>query len=193
MFARRRLLTILVTCPANGKYVKEFTISAAEIAELVEAPNENNTTTSNIPVPTIAVPETKFEDPAILSMGKKPIPANQSISTFTQWSPTAMEKVDSVHTVTSRDDRTMEDFPLSTLVEPIQQIYISEVEANSVGDGLILDEKEPQAAVLSSLSKPKRPRKRKNARKAASSDFPEPSIAPTQETAKSKGWSKHLC
>jgi enhancer of mRNA-decapping protein 3 len=168
--------------------VKEFTINAVEIAELVEAPNEKKTTQSNLTVPTIAVPETKFEDPAILSMGKKPTLVNQSIPAFSQWSPTAMEKVDSLRTVTSRDDRTVEEFPTSTLVEPVQQTYISEVEANSVGDGLILDEKEPEIPVLPPVTKTKRPRKRKNTRKAAGGELPDPGVTPAQETSKSKGW-----
>lgn len=168
--------------------MKEFTINAIEIAELVEAPNENKASQSNIPVPTLAVPETKFEDPAILSMGKKPTQVNQSIPTFTQWNETVMKKVDSLRTVTSRDDRTVEDFPTSTLVEPIQQIYISEVEANSVGDGLILDEKEPELAAAPLVTKAKRTRKRKNPRKATGSDLPQPDVTPAQETSKSKGW-----
>ena len=168
--------------------MKEFTINAVDIAELVEAQNENKSSQSNIPVPTIEVLETKFEDPAILSMGKKPTQTNQSVPSFTQFSPTAMEKVDSLRTITSRDDRTVEDFPTSTLVEPVQQIYISEVEANSVGDGLILDEKEPELSAAPPAAKTKRPRKRKNARKAANSDLREPDITPAQETSKSKGW-----
>jgi enhancer of mRNA-decapping protein 3 len=186
------LLTSLVTCPANGKYVKEFTIDAVEIAELVEAPSENTVPQSTGPAPTIpvvAVPQMKFDDPAILSMGKKPTPVNRPIPSFSQWSSAAMERVESSRTVTSRDDRTIEDLPTALLVEPVQQIYISEVEANSVGEGLILDEKEPELSAGPPVTKPKRTRKRKgHARKAAGGDLPEPEVTPSQETSKSKGW-----
>lgn len=176
----------LVTCPANGKYVKEFTINAVEIAELVEAPNENKAAQLNIPVP-IPVPELKFEDPAILRMGKKPTHDNLPLPVISKWSPTEMEKVDSLRTITSRDERTVEDFASSTLVEPLQQIYISEVEANSVGDGLILDEKEPELSAAPPVAKTRR-RKRKHTRKAAGGELPEPDVTPAQETSKSKGW-----
>jgi enhancer of mRNA-decapping protein 3 len=188
----RQLLTPLVTCPAISKYVKEFTINAADIAELVEAPNEPSASQSNAPtpqVPTITVPENKFEDPAILSMGKKPTLANQPMPEFPQWGSTATERVDSLRTGTSADGRTAGEFPALTLVEPLQQIYISEVEANSLGDGLILDEKEPELSAAPPVLKTKRARKRKgHARKAAGGDLPEPDVTPAQETSKSKGW-----
>ncbi|SZF02395.1 unnamed protein product [Blumeria hordei] len=54
-----------VTCPATGKYISEFTIKASEIQELVEAQSDN--------VQSLEERESKaFDDPAILSVGKRP-------------------------------------------------------------------------------------------------------------------------
>lgn len=185
------MLTLVVTCPAINKYVHEFTINAADIAELVEAPNDSapQTKAPTPQVPTITVPENKFEDPAILSMGKKPMLGHQQMPEFPQWGSTATERADSLRTGTSLDGRTAGEFPALTPIEPLQQIYISEVEANSLGDGLIVDEKEPELSAAPPVVKTKRARRRKgNARKAAGGDFPEPDVTPAQETSKSKGW-----
>lgn len=181
-----------VTCPANGKYVNEITINAVEISELVEAPNENTRPQSNVP-PVKALPRTNFEDPAILSVGKKPTPVNRSMPVFPQLNPTLMERVDSSRTVTSRSDRAPKDITAATLVEPIQQIYISEVEGGGIGEGLILDEKDAEEAEFSPALPATKPakrnrRRRGHGRKTADGDLPEPDVTPAKETSKSKGW-----
>lgn len=188
------LIQILVTCPANGKYVKEFTINAAEIVELVEAPNENHNTHTNVPAPApaAAVLKKHFEDPAILSVGRKPTPVNQSMPVLPSWNNNLMERVDSSRTVTSRDDRALKDITAATLVEPLQQVYVSEVEVDGMGEGLILNEKEAEAEVSPAppvAKVAKRSRRRKGqARKTADEYFPEPDVVPAKETSKSKGW-----
>ena len=100
---------LLVTCPANGKYVPEFTINAAEIVELVEAGNENNASAVR-ELPPRATPVTQptktFEDPAILSVGKRPTSISRP-SIPNQWSSTSMERIDSARTATGRDEKTL--------------------------------------------------------------------------------------
>lgn len=74
-----------VYCPGNGKTITEITIRASEIIDLIEAPHETpangNFHNENFPPPQIpqqAAPQPNFtkpkpfEDPAILSMGRRP-------------------------------------------------------------------------------------------------------------------------
>lgn len=179
-----------VTCPANGKYVKEFTINAAEIIELVEAANENSNPRPTTPPASMAVPQTKsFEDPAILSMGKRPTPVNR-IQLPSQWTTAPMQRMDSSRTVTSRDDRvTVNISPASNLVEPMQQIHIAEVEADTFNGGLSREELEAESEVKPAepVVKKKRARRRKP-RSAAEDALLEPDVTPAKETIRSKGW-----
>jgi enhancer of mRNA-decapping protein 3 len=100
---------LLVTCPANGKYVPEFTINAAEIVELVEAGNENNAPDVRAPPPRatpVTQPTKTFEDPAILSVGKRPTSIIRP-SIPNQWGSTSMERIDSARTATGRDEKSL--------------------------------------------------------------------------------------
>lgn len=72
-----------VYCPDNGQFITEITIRARDIKDLIEAPKVN---AESAPVPTTAplVIKKSFEDPAILSMGRRPaaatsIPISQPI------------------------------------------------------------------------------------------------------------------
>jgi enhancer of mRNA-decapping protein 3 len=180
-----------VTCPANGKYVPEFTINAAEIVELVEAVNENAAT--KVPPPkATAVPPTKaFEDPAILSVGKRPVTASHP-SIPNQWSSTSMERVDSSRTATGREDRTvLRDVPpAAQLIEPMQKISVVDDEADDV-EGLVLEELDgastivPDQPVAKTVGK--RARRRKG-RKGGDESAQDPAATPAKETTRSKGW-----
>jgi enhancer of mRNA-decapping protein 3 len=182
-----------VTCPANGKYVNEFTIKASEIVELVEAPNENIVPRNAVPPVPVAVPQTKtFEDPAILSMGKRPAPVGQHV----QWQPPLMERMDSSRTVTSRDDRALKNItPALSLVEPLQQVHVAEVEADGFAGGLILEELEAEAAaeaeveILQPTVKQQQKKKRsRRGKKASEATYLEPDVTPAKETTRAKGW-----
>lgn len=182
-----------MTCPANGIYVKEFTINAAEIVELVEAPNENvGSRTAAPPLPT-AVPRTKtFEDPAILSVGKRPTPANHqdSIQAPSQWDAAPMQRMDSSRTVTSKDDRGSANvLPALSLVEPMQQVHIAEAGTDALADALIQEElgAELEVKIAQPAVKRKRTRRRKG-REAVGDAHLELDGVPAKETVRSKGW-----
>jgi enhancer of mRNA-decapping protein 3 len=175
--------------------VPEFTINAAEIVELVEAVNENITAKVNIPTPVAAVPVAKpkaFEDPAILSVGRKPTPVTQTPIPGPQWGSASMERTESTRTARAKDDRALKDItPAATLVEPMQGLSVQEVEANGGAHGLILEELEAEAPISPEQPAAKagrRPRRRKQGRRGADDSLQEPDVTPAKETTRSKGW-----
>ncbi|KAH8599624.1 YjeF N-terminal domain-containing protein [Bisporella sp. PMI_857] len=158
-----------VTAPASGRYFPQYTIQATEIAELVEAQNENVHIKGVPPAPIPAPQPKRFEDPAILSVGRRPTPGSRNLSNPSQWNSTSMERVDSSRTVTSRDDRVLKDItPVASLAEPLEDLHIAEVEAASVPETVILSELEADAEAeisapppLETKSAGKRSRRRK--------------------------------
>ncbi|TVY73228.1 Enhancer of mRNA-decapping protein [Lachnellula suecica] len=181
-----------VTCPANGKYVPEFTINAAEITSLVEAANEN------VPVPApIPAPAKKFEDPAILSMGKRPLAgAAGGAGHGVRTGNVAMERTESSRTVKARDQRALNDItPAATLVEPLRDVSLAEIEAEEEGPGIeaqILEELEADVRIEVEVeedlppAKQKRTRRQRGQRKKEGSK--ETEVVPAKETSKSQGW-----
>jgi len=175
----------IVTCPANGKYVPEFTINASEITELVEAVNENAA-----PLPSKAK-TSSFEDPAILSVGKRPTPVSvgHRPSIPGHWAGNAMEKTDSARTARERDQRALNDItPAATIVD------VSPVEIGV--EGLILEELEAEADIgppvkedvdLPPVKKTRTRRHRQRKKDGAAKDG-DPLVTPAKETTKSKGW-----
>jgi enhancer of mRNA-decapping protein 3 len=175
----------------------EFTINAAEIIELVEAVNENAVARpASIPVPVskevaslVSIPAKPrtFEDPAILSMGKRPQPAQQPI--YAPRNGGSMERTDSTRTARPRDDSVVSDMtPVAELVQPMQQAKLSErvkvppVEAQNLQELVAENDVSEQPA-----QKPtKRTRRRKG--QAKKDEFKEPDVTPAKETTKSKGW-----
>ncbi|TVY46715.1 Enhancer of mRNA-decapping protein 3 [Lachnellula cervina] len=174
-----------VTCPANGKYVPEFTINASEIIELVEAVNENAAPTPGVPPPKAKA----FEDPAILSVGKRPTPvlgSSARSSIPSHWQGNAMERTDSART--ARDQRVLNDItPAATLVTS----SVSPVEIGVDIDvaGLNLTELEAEATKeeeLPSIVKKTRTRRHRQRKKDAL--VKDGDVTPARETTKSKGW-----
>ncbi|KAA8567813.1 hypothetical protein EYC84_008268 [Monilinia fructicola] len=188
-----------VTCPANGKYVPEFMINAAEIVELVEAGNEEYKpppppAIQQMPVVVPASTAKSFEDPAILSMGKRPgskaSPAIP-IQSRSQWKGAPMERNDSVETAVGRDDRLKERITSSKLPESNTTDGIQDQEEREEAE--ILEELDVELAGLSvepALGKSgRRTRKRKNqGKKPVERAFQEPDVVPAKETTRSKGW-----
>jgi enhancer of mRNA-decapping protein 3 len=132
-----------VVCPANGNYVPEFTINAAEIVELVEAVNENAAppytakaypTDGSAPLP--PKPKT-FEDPAILSMGKRPTPTStDSLQAPSQWNLASMERKVLAQTTTGRAERALKDItPAATLVEPFNSVSMERIDSSRTAKG----------------------------------------------------------
>jgi len=115
----------------------------------VEAPNEN--INPNPPLAPIPIqPRASFADPAILSMGKRPTPVSQNhIQIHTQWNAASMERADSSRTVTSRDDRALQDItPTISLADSLHDIRIAEVEAEGIPESIILSELEGDAEAV---------------------------------------------
>lgn len=187
---------LLVTCPANGKYVPEFTINAAEIVELVEAGNENNTPAVKVPPPgatPVPRPTKTFEDPAILSVGKRPTPVSRP-SIPNQWSSTSMERVDSSRTATGREERpAIKEVAaaIAKLAEPMQKISVVEDEADDA-EALALEELDGAAHI--SFTQPiakaqgKRVRKRRGRKdREETPQDPTITVTPVKDNTKTKG------
>jgi enhancer of mRNA-decapping protein 3 len=187
---------LLVTCPANGKYVPEFTINAAEIVELIEAVNENNTLANKAPPPRaipVSQPTKTFEDPAILSVGKRPNPVSRP-SIPNQWTSTPMERMDSARTATGREEKSIVrdvPTPVAQLVEPMQKISVVEDEADDA-EAAALEELDGSAHIafaqpIAKVSK-KRARKRKGrGEREEGSQDPTITVTPVKDSTKAKG------
>ncbi|KAI9649315.1 enhancer of mRNA decapping [Ciborinia camelliae] len=187
-----------VTCPSNGKYVPEFTINAAEITELIEAGNENVKAPPSViqqkPVVVPASAAKKFEDPAILSMGKRPgseVSPAVSVPSQSQWKSTPMERDDSARSAVGREDRRKEQNTSSALPDSLTSQEIHNQEEH---EAEILEELDAELAGLSvepAFAKSgRRTRRRKNQGKKPVEEraFQEPDVIPAKETTRSKGW-----
>lgn len=136
--------------------MREFTINVGEIVELVEATSENAKPPAPVRVArTISSPRSQdFEDPAILSVGKRPpqrLSPSQRPSPIeprgsllsSQLSSQGMERVDSARTVISGSKNEREqmqetyDPQVEKLVEPMQQTRITEVEADVIPEVVV--------------------------------------------------------
>ncbi|TVY40248.1 Enhancer of mRNA-decapping protein [Lachnellula occidentalis] len=176
-----------VICPANGKYVPEFTINASEITELVEAVNENAA-----PPPALPPPKAKaFEDPAILSVGKRPTPtlgSSSRASIPSHWEDNAMERTDSART--ARDQRVLNDITVAATlatssVSPVEigidievaALHLTELEAEATKE----EEEEAPSVVKKTRTRRHRQRKKDGLVKDGE-------VTPASETTKSKGW-----
>ncbi|KAG9236597.1 YjeF N-terminal domain-containing protein [Amylocarpus encephaloides] len=181
-----------VTCPSNGHFVPEFTIKAAEIVELVEAGNENAApppAATAIPVQHGHTPVTpklqKLEDPAILSMGKRPA-IRERPSLPSQEGGASMGRVESAQTTKDRDQRLRASIVQSpaTLVDPMQKTKL-ETEKGPGPEAQILEELVAEEEVSEKpISKARRPRRRKGKKE----ETKEPNVTPAKDTVKSKGW-----
>ncbi|TVY23344.1 Enhancer of mRNA-decapping protein [Lachnellula hyalina] len=175
-----------VICPANGKYVPEFTINASEIIELVEAVNENAA-----PPPVVPPPKAKaFEDPAILSVGKRPTPtigSSSRPSIPSHWQSNAMERTDSART--ARDQRALNDItPAATLVtSSVSPVEIG-VDIDVAGLNLTELEAEATKEEEEAPSVVKKTRTRRHRQRKKDALIKDGEVTPARETTKSKGW-----
>ncbi|KAH8801686.1 YjeF N-terminal domain-containing protein [Xylogone sp. PMI_703] len=187
-----------VLSPATGKHIPEFTIKASEIVELVEAkieqlvPPVTHAPLSN-PIPK---PKT-FEDPAILSVGKRPTPTTQPPITI----PTSQPRLETPdgrrsleRIVITTEERIHRDaIPPSSIVEPMRNVRIEDVAESSTIERQILEELEagePEPEVLDApaAKSASRRRRRKVGRKGIENAFQEQDAIPAKETTRSKGW-----
>ncbi|KAF8854705.1 YjeF N-terminal domain-like protein [Acephala macrosclerotiorum] len=191
-----------VTCPANGKYLPEFTINALEIVDLVEAvSDENAPPTARTPKAIPVLPSTQkqqaFEDPAILSVGKRPTPTINVRPTIpTQWNSTSMERTESQRTAISREkgrekEPVRDITPAATLVDTLQQVNIKKEVDEDEGDKLAFEELDAAAFAPIEMAPEKAPKKgrRERRRKEKSErNSNDPKATPAKETKSSKGW-----
>ncbi|KAF4633112.1 hypothetical protein G7Y89_g5005 [Cudoniella acicularis] len=180
-----------VTCPANGKYVPEFTINAAEIVELVEAVSENAPPPKlpiPIPIPVqIARKAPTFEDPAILSVGKRPAAVSRPAIPG-EWHSNPMERTDSVRTAINRDEGPLSDItPAAELVDSMTNVSLAEVSADTGPEAQILEELAAEAEISEqpAVKQNRRTRRRKERGRKEEKEL---DITPAKETTKSKGW-----
>lgn len=190
--------------------------------ELAEAVNENAVPPPAAhahPAQAPAPPQKlkTFEDPAILSMGKRPTPINRPSA---QYSATSMERKESARTATGREERVLKDItPAATLVEPFNSVSMERIDSSMTARGRKESSKESTSATLVEpiqkiliadddtdviaeglilddqaevspahpVEKPKRHRRRKNGRRPEA-EFIEPDAAPGKETQRSKRW-----
>lgn len=183
-----------VTAPASGKYLPEFTINAAEIVELIEAVKEDAAPPVPIPAaaPVYTVPKPKaFEDPAILSVGKRPAPPTAPPNVPSEWHATSMERSDTVRKIVSRGEES-EPFhditPAANLVDPMQNVNLGSIGAGLGVEAQILqelatEEELPEQLVVKSG---KRSRRRKG--QGRREEAKEPDVTPVRDTTRSKGW-----
>ncbi|CZR57273.1 related to EDC3 Enhancer of mRNA DeCapping [Phialocephala subalpina] len=190
-----------VTCPANGKYLPEFTINALEIVDLVEAVSENAPPPNRTPkaIPILPAEKKKaFEDPAILSVGKRPTPTINVRPTIpTQWNSASMERTESQRTAISREKgrerETIRDITAAaTLVDPMQQVNVKE-EVDGEADENVLEELD--AAPFEPVEMPpepskatKKPRRERRRKEKSERNTNDPKATPAKETKRSKGW-----
>lgn len=132
-----------------------------------------------------------FEDPAILSVGRKPTPASRQTSSG-QWSATtAMERGDSSRTAKARNDSLPhhEVNVAATMGEVLKNISLAEVAASPLNYDDLEAEVEQEEVLPEQETAKRKPRKRK-AKKAADGGAHEVDVVPTKETTRSKGWRK---
>lgn len=174
-----------MVCPANGRTVDEYTIQAADIIELVEAPRESTLS------PKITPPQPqRFEDPAILSMGRKPaasiVPDADNMPLY---KTTPILRADSARTV--REDRALKDStPVSSLVEPMAQLQSSLQEMGDT-DAMMLSELEAKhdvSPIQPANAQRKKRSRRKNHTRKAGEESADLEVIPARETVRSKGW-----
>jgi enhancer of mRNA-decapping protein 3 len=162
---------------------------------LVEAGNENIQANKPPPPKATPVPQATgtFEDPAILSVGKRPTPVSRP-SIPNQWTSTSMERVDSSRTATGREEKPVVNHgPLAAhLVEPMQKISVVEEEADDA-EAAPLEELDgvAHAASAQPIAKVqgKRTRKRKGRKEREETpQDPTITVTPVKDTAKTKSW-----
>ena len=188
--------------------------------ELVEAVNENAAPPAvanarAAPDPALQKPKT-FEDPAILSMGKRPTPASRDPLRATgQWNSVTTERNNSPRTATGRDERALRDIiPAATLVEPFDSVSMERIDSSRTAkgrkgstsptlvekvqkihvadvdtDGVVeglILDEQVEISPVQTAAKPKRPRRNRKQRRPEAAL--EPEVIPAKETQRSKGW-----
>lgn len=191
-----KLTWSLVLSPATGKYIPEFTIKASEIVELVEARNEVPIPTGHAPSPNpVSKPKT-LEDPAIVSVGKRPTPVQHSVMASIPNPPrleTPVGRQSLDRGVIAPEERLHRDSVSSSLVDPLRNISIQNAPGNGAIEQHVLEELEaaapepeiPDTPLSKSTTKRRR---RKIARKPLEDSLKEHDAMPAKETTRSKGW-----
>lgn len=194
---------VLVTCPANGKFVPEFMIDANEIVKLVEASDENTVPVQRSIVRAKQAPVSRngsaFEDPAILSMGKRP--ASQSrASVPQQWSAgeNDMQRVDSARTATTNEMPVYQDpvaLAAAKMVEDMQKIGMQTEDVRVASGRPMVDEPEelgPELVAVkgdgtAKIRGGRRPRNREG-RKVPAAVLETMDSSPVKTPKRGKGW-----
>ncbi|KAL3423209.1 DFDF domain-containing protein [Phlyctema vagabunda] len=175
-----------VTNPKNGAYLPEWTINAAEIVELAEAGEMPAAAPPPPPPAPTAVPAKKqqFEDPAILSMSRKPQSNGRSSVGEATMSRTASRSA-SIRAAAAAVETAARDIAADELPKMLARSKLqSETDPN-------LQSEAPSG--LEPVYGPGKPKKASRTQRKKQTRKNEPAIpdletTPAKETTKSKGW-----
>ncbi|POS88194.1 hypothetical protein EPUL_000956 [Erysiphe pulchra] len=170
-----------VICPSTRKFTQELTLKAIDIQELKEVTSEETSSERNISQKSNNIMESKtFTDPAILSVGKRPIP-NERSPMNTLESNSSWEQV-------TKPDISNNKTSVTSLVNPTKNISLTDV----MNEDLVhvkqysLDTNYLSQPSKADLKSKKRSQKRK-LRKAEGDEDKDKDIV-TNPISKSKGW-----
>ncbi|KAI9743851.1 MAG: enhancer of mRNA decapping [Claussenomyces sp. TS43310] len=177
-----------VYCPGNGKTISEITIKATDITDLVEAADENDMPYSapQYPVARALTASKTFEDPAILSMGKRPFPQTSITVSLPLVDRIISPEALPVDFSAGPDQLAARDpTPAAILIDPMSNLELAN------GEGCCADDGEAEQGI--STTKKTKPRKRKHNRGKKGSVLPDlddsiQEAIPVSETKRGKGW-----
>ncbi|RKF80646.1 Enhancer of mRNA-decapping protein 3 [Golovinomyces cichoracearum] len=173
----------------TGKLISEFTIKATEIIELVEAIDEDLPSASTLPQSTTTVESKTFEDPAILSLGRRPIPTEKPTQNTLE-SSSSQEPV--VTPKSGNKNENCDVKPVESLIRPISNISLAhtfkENKTHSKQPALEDENILSQSPKTESKSK-RRPRRRKGVKEEEEEEVDQKTTIKAQKSvSKTNGW-----
>lgn len=173
---------IKVICPSTGKFTQELTLKAIDIQELKEVTSEETSSENMTSQKSNNTLESKtFTDPAILSVGKRPIP-NERSPMNTLESNSSWEQV-------AKPENSTNKISVASLVNHTKSISLADV----VNEGSVhVKQYSPDTNYLSQSSrvdpKPKKRYQKRKLRKVEGDEEKDIVTNLTNPISKSKGW-----
>ncbi|RKF61787.1 Enhancer of mRNA-decapping protein 3 [Erysiphe neolycopersici] len=176
-----------VICPSTGKFTQELTLKAIDIQELKEVTSEETSSERITSQKSTNTMESKtFTDPAILSVGKRPIP-NERSPMNTLESNSSWEQV----TKPDNNNNNNNKISVASLVNHTKNISLADV----MNEDLVhVKQDSPDTNYLSQSSrvdlKPKKRYQKRKLRRAEGDEDKDKEIVTnlTNPISKSKGW-----
>lgn len=173
----------------TGKFISEFTIKATEIIELVEAIDEVIPSAGTFSQSTATVEPKTFEDPAILSLGRRPIPTEKPPQNTLE-SSSFQEPV--VRPKSDNKNKIYDIKPVESLIIPVSNISLAPtLRENKAHAKQPASEDEnilSQSPKTESKSK-RRPRRRKGVKGEEEEEVDQKTATKAQKSvSKTNGW-----